>query len=157
MRLAGLPERKKRGVAVGTTLFFGDQKPIKVKSMQLNFNKSIEIPETWIPAFFFFFKLFTLITSAWLLVWYAVLRTDQSSWQTNYLEDYWFVASNLSFLFFLSAGLLVIGGLIQLWKRSGRSAWWNIGFGIFAIIIGIVLFVGVPPPDHMVEMLSAMF
>lgn len=147
---------------MGTPLFIGDRKPIKVKSMQLKFNKYVEIPETWTAAFFFFFKLFTAIMAVWLLVWHWVLPTDQT-WRTAHdawasaQSDYWFVAHQISLLYFVSAFLLVMGGLIQLWKRSGLSAWWNIGFGIIAVIIGIVLFVGVPPPDQMVEMLSAMF
>ena len=126
--------------------------------MQLKFNKYVEIPETWTSAFFFFFKLFTAIMAVWLLVWHWVLPPDDSIWHPSYQQlwesamyDFWFIAHQISLLYFVSAFLLVTGGLIQLWKRSGRSAWWNIGFGIFAVIVGIVLFIGVPPSEAVLD------
>jgi hypothetical protein len=100
------------------------------------------------------FKLFALITAILLLIWYVILPANHSNAQTG-LDEAWYsdsydfamVAFNVRFLFFLVAGVLVIGGLIQLFKYSRRSAIWSFAFALFALIVGIVLTVCVSEPN----------
>jgi len=121
--------------------------------MHLTLTKRIEVPENWFAAFLFPFKLFTVGAAIGLLVWYVSLPPDRTSAKTGIdmawtlaLDDYYLVASTVSLLYLLAACVLVIGGLIQLFKYSRRAALWSIAFGVFAFIIGIVLMECVSPP-----------
>ena len=116
--------------------------------------KHVGMPETWFAAFLFSFKLLTVSMAILLLIWYVMLPPNHSNAQTGFDEawylasdDFAMVAFSVSFLYFLAAGVLVIGGLIQLFKYSRRAAIWSIAFGVFALIVGIVLAVCVSPPD----------
>lgn len=64
-------------------------------------------------------------------------------------NDFALLASGLSGLYFLTAGVLLVGGLFQLARHSRRPAIWNIAFGTFALIAGIVFVcVSEPNVDH---------
>jgi len=104
--------------------------------------KRIEIPEAWIAAFLFPFKLFSVGAVVWLLIWYLMLPSMQpgveGAWIYAY-SDLRMVAFFVTFLYFLAAGVQVIVGLVQLFKYSRKAAIWSIAFGVFALIIGIFL------------------
>ena len=109
--------------------------------------KRFEVPENWFGALMFAFKLPTVILPVWLLVWYACL--PQFHWQSNShyyadmvsaaTDDFVAMAFQLSDVLFLLATALIIGGLIQLFRYSIRSGGWSLGFGVFALIVGVVL------------------
>ena len=98
------------------------------------------------------FKLPVVILPVWLLVWYVFLPPFQSQPNTDYYasllsspaDDFAAVAFQLGVMLFLPAGVLVVGGLIQLFCHSIRSAGWSLGFGIFALVISIALVCGAP-------------
>ena len=120
--------------------------------------KRIEIPETWFAALLFPFKLLAVSVAILLLIWYVMLPQNHSNAQTGFDEawymasyDFAIVAFGMSVLYFLSAGVLVIGGLIQLFKYSRRAAIWSIAFGVFALIVGIFLIVCVSLPNGSIE------
>ena len=105
-------------------------------------------------------KLFAVVVAALLLIWHVMPPPNNSNAQTGldygwYLASYDFamVAFGLSPLCFLAAGVLVIGGLIQLFKHSRRAAVWNIAFGIFAFIIGFLMASCVLLPNGSYEVL----
>lgn len=109
-------------------------------------HRRIEIPERWFAAFLFAFKLPAVSGAFLLLLWYVFLPSNNSSAQTGIdwrwyfaTNDFANVATSVSLLYFLAAGVLVIGSLIQLCKHSYRAAAWSISFGIFALTVGIVL------------------
>jgi hypothetical protein len=106
----------------------------------------VRIPHGWFDAFLFVFKLFTVCVTILLLIWYMELPPNHSSRQAG-IDERWYsasydfatVASKASFLYYLAAGVLVVGGLIQLFKYSRRAAIWSIMFGILALLIGMFL------------------
>jgi hypothetical protein len=118
------------------------------------FTNRFQIPEVWFSAFLFSFKLFAVVVAALLLIWHVMLPPNNSNAQTG-LDQAWFsashdfamVASGVSLLYFLAAGILVIGGLVQLFKYSRRAAIWSIAFGVLAFIIGLFLAFCVSDPD----------
>jgi hypothetical protein len=100
--------------------------------------------ETWFDALMLAFKLPVVILPVWLLVWYAFLppfhaQTHVDHFRYSAAGDFATVASSLPGCFFLAAGVLIIGGLVQVFKFSRSSGGWNLGFGIFALIMGIIL------------------
>ena len=120
--------------------------------------KRIEIPEPWFAAFLFAFELLTVSVAVLLLIWYVMLPPNHSNAQTGF-DETWYMASDdfamvafgVSFLYFLAAGVLLIGGLIQLFKYSRRAAIWSIAFGVFALIVGIVLAACISSPNGYFE------
>ena len=118
----------------------------------------VDVPEAWFAALLFVFKLLTVVTAILLLIWYLMLPANHSNAQTGRDEawysasyDFAMVAHVVSFLYFLAAGVLVIGGLIQLFKYSRRPAIWSFAFALFALIVGIVLAVCVSEPNGYYE------
>ncbi|HSY17205.1 MAG TPA: hypothetical protein VK815_02685 [Candidatus Acidoferrales bacterium] len=108
--------------------------------------KRIEVPENWFDALMFAFKLPTVILPVWLLVWYAFLPAFHTQATDSYgglmdsaTDDFVAVAFQLSAVLLLAAAALIVGGLIQLFRYSSRSAGWSLGFGVFALVIGIAL------------------
>jgi hypothetical protein len=125
--------------------------------------KRLEIPKVWFTAFLFPFKAFTVGATLLLFIWHATLPPNQSNAQTGFdyawyyaADDFALVASGMSIFYFLAAGVLVIGGLIQLLKYSRRAALWSIAFGIFAFIIGIYLaaFISFPEGNYGIMRIS---
>jgi hypothetical protein len=109
--------------------------------------KRFEMPETWFDALMFAFKLPAVILPVGLLVWYVFLPPLHSLSSITYYDelinsptdDFISVAFQLSGVFFLSALALIVGGLVQLFRYSRWSAGWSLSFGIFALVVGIVL------------------
>jgi len=108
--------------------------------------KRFEIPETWVAAFLLPFKLFTVSMAVWLIIWYMMLPPNHTSAQTGIDEaffsatsDFSIIARSMCLLYFLATCVLVIGGLVQLFKYSRRAGLWSIAFGAFAFTIGIIL------------------
>jgi hypothetical protein len=104
------------------------------------------MPRRWLAAFLFAFKLLTLSGGFLFLSWYLLLPPNQSVGQTRVdmkwclaSEDFATVAANVSIMYFLASGLLIVGGVIQLFKCSRREAAWSLAFGIFALVVGIIL------------------
>jgi hypothetical protein len=120
--------------------------------------KRFQVPEVWFSAFLFSFKLFTVGVAVLLLTWYVILPSNHSNAQTGFdhawyfaSDDFAMVAFGMSPLYFLAAAILVIGGLIQLFKYSRRAALWSIAFGVFALIVGIFLAAWVSSPEGYYE------
>jgi len=125
--------------------------------------RRIEMAEAWLRAFLFAFKLLTVFVGVWLLIWYALLPSNHTDYQTGTIDEAWYfaafdfamVAYSLSLLYFLAAVVLVIGGLIQFFEYSRRAAIWNIAFGGVALVIGIILMLFVPFPSRTIEILRS--
>jgi hypothetical protein len=126
--------------------------------MRLLLTKGFKVPEVWFAALLFPFKLLTVGMTMLLLIWYIMLPPNHSNAQTGFdhawysaCEDFTIVAFGMSFLFYLAAIALMIGGLIQLFKYSRQAALLSFAFGVFALIVGIFITVGVSSPEGYFE------
>jgi len=119
--------------------------------------RRIEIPAAWLAAFMFGFKLISVLLAIVMLIWYLALPSNGASAPTGpdalrpfSANDFAATALGLSGLYFLAAGVLVVGGLIQGFEYSRRAGLRSIAFGVFALIAGIVL-VCVSEPSGQLE------
>lgn len=120
--------------------------------------KQIDFLETWFDALMLAFKLPVIILPIWLLVWYAFLPPFQSLSYPDFFghghlvwssaEDVTTVASKLAAIFFLAAAVLIVGGFIQMLIYSRHSGGWSLGFGLFALILGLVLVMCISSPSN---------
>jgi hypothetical protein len=108
----------------------------------------------WLDAILFGVKLVTVVGAVSLLIWHMTLPPNRSHAQSGFdhawyaSQDFVLVAFSLSALYLLAAALLTVGGLLQFWKFSRRTAVWNLAFGAFALIVGIVLLCISPPNGY---------
>jgi hypothetical protein len=109
-------------------------------------SKRTQSPEEWLRAGLFGVKLVTFLGAVSLLIWRMTLPPNRSHAQSGFdhasyfaSQDFFLVAFSLSALCLLAAALLAVGGLLQFWKFSRQAAVWNLAFGAFALIVGIVL------------------
>ena len=67
-------------------------------------------------------------------------------WRMNYPGRYAYVDTQLmlSSGCFISGFMLLVVGLIQLWIKDRRVAFWNTTFAFLALICGYLLYVGAP-------------
>ena len=96
-------------------------------------------------ALLFAFKLFAGAMIMVPIIWQRTLPTENSfSWRDFDLVSFWdhltFLsqASELNGLCLIAAGVVLIGGLIQLLKHSRRAGWWSISCGVLLLALGII-------------------
>ncbi len=114
--------------------------------MQAMANKRWKIPETWVAAFLFPFKLHCVVGVVWLFAWYLMLPAGQAAVRSS-RGDLWYAAASdfalvghyVILFYFLAALVLWVGGLIQIFTYARTSGFWSMGFGIFAFAAGMAL------------------
>lgn len=119
----------------------------KQRMRSIIFKRIFEVPETWLSALLFPFKLFPVCAALCILIWYFILPPNNSGMSTSSIDvafftaahDFRIAAVSVGLLDFLSASVLAMGGCIQLFKYSRSAAFWSIAFGVFAIALGIVM------------------
>jgi hypothetical protein len=109
-------------------------------------NKRWKIPETWVAAFLFPFKLHCVIGVVWLGAWYWMLpaahwgvRSSRGDLWYAAASDFALVGHYVIIFYFLAAAVLWVGGLIQLFAYARTAGFWSMGFGIFAFAAGMAL------------------
>jgi hypothetical protein len=98
----------------------------------------------WLSASLFPLKIYTLVAVPWLIVWHSRLPQNRSSGLNGFLDERWFyvvsdfsaVAGYVRFGYFVVALVLLIGGVVQSFKQSPKSASGSIAFGIAAVVLG---------------------
>jgi phosphoglycerol transferase MdoB-like AlkP superfamily enzyme len=107
----------------------------------------------WFTASLFPFKIYTVLVAVILAFWHIGLPAYP--WRTGFDEargvahnyaaetaysDFGYIANYAVFGYFLCAGVLIIGGIVQIFTSSRRAAFISIAFGIAAVVIGRLLF-----------------
>ena len=81
-------------------------------------NKRMEIPEAWVAAFLFSFKLLAVGGAAIFLIWYALLPSNRTNGRSldmawfNASNDFYIMASSASVFYFLVFVVLLIVGVV---------------------------------------------
>jgi len=112
------------------------------------FTKRIErlsSSERWFAAILFAFKLFAAAMIVVPLIWRMTLSAKPSFYVwDSFAEDLSYAVQFMSPLCFLTAVIILIGGIIQLLSYSrGRGAW-SIVFGVLVLAAGIFMACHVP-------------
>jgi hypothetical protein len=111
----------------------------------------------WLAAWLFPLKIYTVAALLWLIYWHSILPANFTRGWTGLDQDWYRAASEFATVagyvrlgYFVVASILVIGGIVQWFTRSHRSAWWSLGFGIGAWVAAIWLCYHYPPPAGIV-------
>jgi hypothetical protein len=106
----------------------------------------------WFSVSLFPFKIYTALVVVVLVLWHislpaypwrtgadeAIVNLHNMAAETEY-SDFGYIATYAVFGYFVCAGVLIIGGLIQVFTSSLRGALFSIAFGIAAGVIGKLL------------------
>jgi len=100
---------------------------------------------TWLAASLLPVKIYTVVAVLCLIVWHAFLPANDWSRSTgfdwawfNAINEFNFIARYIWQGYLLAAFILMLGGLVQLFKCSRKAGLVTIFFGIAAFIIPFV-------------------
>lgn len=99
--------------------------------------------QSWLSAFLFQFKIYTVIAILPLIIWYENLPQYQESaigvvdysWYYR-LSEFCLVGNYVGEGYLVTAFILSAGGLAQFFIISRKTAIWSIVFSIAALVIG---------------------
>ena len=109
--------------------------------------------QEWFKVSLFPFKIYTVLVVVILVLWHISL--PPYPWRRGFEEamgiahdfaaenaysDFGYIATYAVDGYFVCAGVLIIGGIVQIFTSSRRAAIITIAFGIAAVIIGRLLF-----------------
>jgi hypothetical protein len=119
----------------------------------------------WLAASLFPLKIYTVFVGIILFCWHANLPPDQTYSQLPFIgsrshppeiDQVWFQATTdfayathfARFGYFFCAVVLIIKGVIQLYKDSRKTGVFSIIFGLAASLIGLLLTSYAHPPSY---------
>jgi hypothetical protein len=101
---------------------------------------------TWLAASLFPFKIYTVAVVIVLYYWYMCLppkptlkTLDYHSAAVMAYSDFGYMATYAVYGYFICAGILIVGGLVQMFTSSRRASVASIVFGVAAVVIGWLL------------------